>query len=559
MWLVCGNPTVNLGAVLVLDNQFCAGKFFVGGDVYLGNFHLDGIIKHFKGLHLTVGQHLKLHALRNGITVRGSHLGQSILASRQPFHVVRCIGRNPAVNFVAFFIGKRKFCAVKFFLGGKVFLGNLHLGNIILHNNGGIVQQFPVIPLPEQNVLGGQIVNLALLQRIAALVSFLNQAERNIIGQCVPIGGADLRQCVRFTEMQPGHAMRFIGGHPCGYDVAIHVLDSKCSAGQFFIVGKVALAYPHFRRLIGTSVIQHHDSLSVIGKSNLHRLLVDIIAERGAEFLDDVITAVGGGVLADAAAVILAANGNIAVKIGVAVCAGFGAGGDQFARCKQQFAVNAVNIISRVQVEYCTGKVFAGFAVNLVNADFGFFAVIVEFQGLLLGEIGVGILAAHDLKTLGRCSAIIFGNARGHNHIVQLGIPNESDIIAVRSADIAVRRFGFLDMVAAQRQGHADFANRAVMDYRQEIVGGLSAGRGKGGNIRAAVAGSDYGDYIALGIPERAVAIIVGLPILRINILGGCDGILRTGQRAGFIHEIAVFGFTGHPRVKCARFCFPAS
>ena len=472
---------------------------------------------------------------------------------------MRCIGRNPAVNFVAFFIGKRKFCAGKFFLGGKVFLGNLHLGNIIPHNNGGIVQQSPVIPLPEQNVLGGQIVNFALLQRIAALVSFLNQAERNIIGQCVPIGGADLRQCVRFTEMQPGHAMRFIGGHPCGYDVAIHVLDSKCSAGQFFIVGKVALAYPHFRRLIGTSVIQHHNSLSVIGESNLHRLLVDIIAERGAEFLDDVITAVGGGVLADAAAVILAANGNIAVKIGVAVCAGFGAGGDQFARCKQQFAVNAVNIISRVQVEYCTGKVFAGFAVNLVNADFGFFAVIVEFQGLLLDEIGVGILAAHDLKTLGRCSAIIFGNARGHNHIVQLGIPNESDIIAVRSADIAVRRFGFLDMVAAQRQGHADFANRAVMDYGQEIVGGLGAGRGKGGNVCAAVAGGDYGDHITLGIPERAVAIIVGLPILRINILGGGDGILRTGQRAGFIHEIAVFGFTGHPRVKCARFCFPAS
>ena len=472
---------------------------------------------------------------------------------------MRCIGRNPAVNFVAFFIGKRKFCAGKFFLGGKVFLGNLHLGNIIPHNNGGIVQQSPVIPLPEQNVLGGQIVNFALLQRIAALVSFLNQAERNIIGQCVPIGGADLRQCVRFTEMQPSHAMRFIGGHPCGYDVAIHVLDSKCSAGQFFIVGKVALAYPHFRRLIGTSVIQHHNSLSVIGESNLHRLLVDIIAERGAEFLDDVITAVGGGVLADAAAVILAANGNIAVKIGVAVCAGFGAGGDQFARCKQQFAVNAVNIISRVQVEYCTGKVFAGFAVNLVNADFGFFAVIVEFQGLLLDEICVGILAAHDLKTLGRCSAVNLGNARGHNHIVQFVIPCKGDIIAFSGADIAVRRLGFLNVVAAQRQGHTDFANRAVMDYGQEIVGGLGAGRGKGGNVCAAVAGGDYGDYIALGIPERAVAIIVGLPILRINILGGGDGVFRTGQRAGFIHKIAVLGLAGHPRVKCANFCFPAS
>ena len=237
MRFVCGNPTVNLGAVLVLDNQFCAGKFFVGGDVYLGNFHLDGIIKHFKGLHLTCGQYLKLHTLRNGITVRGSHLGQSILASRQPFHVVRCIGRNPAVNFVAFFIGKRKFCAGKFFLGGKVFLGNLHLGNIILHNNGGIVQQFPVIPLPEQNVLGGQIVNFALLQRIAVFIGFLNQAERNIIGQCVPISGADLRQCVRFTEMQPGHAMRLIGGYPCGYGIAVHILDSKGRTGQFLVVG----------------------------------------------------------------------------------------------------------------------------------------------------------------------------------------------------------------------------------------------------------------------------------------------------------------------------------
>ena len=359
--------------------------------------------------------------------------------------------------------------------------------------------------------------------------------------------------------MQPGHAMRLIGGHPCGYGIAVRILDSKGGAGQFLVVGKVTLAYPHFRRLIGTSVIQHHDSLSVIGKSNLHRLLVDIIAERGAEFLDDVITAVGGGVLADAAAVILAANGNIAVKIGVAVCAGFGAGGDQFARCKQQFAVNAVNIISRVQVEYCTGKVFAGFAVNLVNADFGFFAVIVEFQGLLLGEIGVGILAAHDLKTLGRCSAIIFGNARGHNHIVQLGIPNESDIIAFSGADIAVRRLGFLNVVAAQRQGHTDFANRAVMDYGQEIVGGLGAGRGKDGSIGGAVACGYHCHHIALGIPERAVAIIVGLPILRINILGGGDGVFRTGQRAGFIHKIAVLGLSGHPRVKCANFCFPAS
>ena len=97
------------------------------------------------------------------------------------------------------------------------------------------------------------------------------------------------------------------------------------------------------------------------------------------------------------------------------------------------------------------------------------------------------------------------------------------------------------------------------MDYGQEIVGGLGAGRGKGDNVCAAVSGGDYGDYITLGIPERAVAIIVGLPILCINILGGGDGVFRTDQRAGFIHEIAALGLAGHPRVKCANFCFPAS
>ena len=114
--------------------------------------------------------------------------------------------------------------------------------------------------------------------------------------------------------MQPGHAMRLIGGHPCGYGIAVRILDCKGGAGQFLVVGKVTFAYPHFRRLVGTGVIQHHNSLSIIGESDFHRLLVDVIAERGAEFLDDVITAVGGGVLADAAAVILAANRNNSVN-----------------------------------------------------------------------------------------------------------------------------------------------------------------------------------------------------------------------------------------------------
>ena len=173
--------------------------------------------------------------------------------------------------------------------------------------------------------------------------------------------------------------MRLIGGHPCGYGIAVHILDSKGRTGQFLIVGKVALAYPYFRRLVGTGVIQHHNSLSIIGESDFHRLLVDVIAERGAEFLDDILAAVGGGILVGAAAVLLTADGNIAGEVGVPVRIGFGAGSHQLTGGKNKATACIVNIIGGVQVEHCTGKVIAGFGVNLVYADFGLFAVIVEF------------------------------------------------------------------------------------------------------------------------------------------------------------------------------------
>ena len=114
-------------------------------------------------------------------------------------------------------------------------------------------------------------------------------------------------------------------------------------------------------------------------------------------------------------------------------------------------------------------------------------------------------------------------------------------------------------MVAAQRQGHTDFANRAVMDYGQEIIGRRRARRGKDGSVGSAVTCGYDCHHIALGVPERAVAVVIKLAILRVDILGCRDGVLGTGQRAGFIHKIAVLGLAGHPRVKCANFCFPAS
>ena len=113
-------------------------------------------------------------------------------------------------------------------------------------------------------------------------------------------------------------------------------------------------------------------------------------------------------------------------------------------------------------------------------------------------------------------------------------------------------------MIAAQRQGHADFTNRAVVDDGQEIISRRRARRGKDSSIGSAVTGADHCHHIALGIPEGAVAVVIQLAILRVDVLGCRDGVLGTGQRAGFIHEVAAFCFACHPRVNAARLRLPA-
>ena len=328
--------------------------------------------------------------------------------------------------------------------------------------------------------------------------------------------------------MQPGHAMRLIGGHPCGYGIAVRILDSKGGAGQFLIVGKVTFAYPHFRRLVGTGVIQHHNSLSIIGESDFHRLLVDVIAERGAEFLDDVITAVGGGVLADAAAVLLAADGNIAIEVGGAVRIGFGAGGYQLTGGKNKAAVRIVNVIGGVQVEHGTGKVFAAFQIGFVDADLCLFALVMEF------------------------------NSVSRNNFLRLVVPRKGHIKGYVRACIAIRRFRFRNVIAAQRQGHADLTDGAIVNNGQEIIGSRGARRGKHGSVGSAVACGYDCHHIALGVPEGAVTVVIQLAILRVDVLGCRDGILGTGQRAGFIHEVAAFCLAGHPRVNAVRLRLPA-
>ena len=83
-----------------------------------------------------------------------------------------------------------------------------------------------------------------------------------------------------------------------------------------------------------------------------------MVTQRGADFFDDILAAVGGGILVGAAAVLLAADGNIAIEVGVAFSIGFGAGGYQLTGCKNKVAVRIVNIIGGVQVKHAPARYF---------------------------------------------------------------------------------------------------------------------------------------------------------------------------------------------------------
>ena len=336
-------------------------------------------------------------------------------------------------------------------------------------------------------------------------------------------------------------------------------MNGQSGTGQFLIVGQIALAHPHFGRFVGAGALQNLHSLPIIGKGDFHRIFVDIVAQRGADFLGDVFAAVGGSVLVGAAAVLLAADGNIAIEVGGAVCIGFRAGGHQLTGGKNKAAVCIVNIIGGVQVKHGTGKIFAGFAVDLIHAHTGLFAVIIELEGLLLGKRGICIFAANHRENLFKSIIARLGNALCHDHIVQLVVPCKGNIVAVRSAHIAIRRLGFRNVIAAQRQGHADLTDGAVVDDRQEIIGGRRARGGKHGSVSSAVTGRNHRHHIALGVPESSVAVVIQLAILRVDVLGCRDGVLGTCQRASFVGEIAVLRFAGHPRVNAVRLRLPAS
>ena len=441
---------------------------------------------------------------------------------------MRFVGGYPAVNFLAVLVGNGQFSAGQFLHRGQILLGEFCLDGVIAHNHGCIVQQLPIIPRPEQQGLLGQIVDLGFLQVAAVLVHLLQQTEGNLIRQRVAIGGAGFGQGIGIAQVQPGHTVGRVGGHPAFYNISVRVFNAQSGTGQFLVVGQIALTHPHFGRLVGAGAFQNLHSLPVIGKGDFHRFFVDIVTQRGADFLDDILAAVGGGILVGAAAVLFAADGNIAGKVGVPVRIGFGAGGYQLTGCKNKAAVCIVNVIGGVQVKHSTGEILAAFQVGFVDADLCLFALVMEFDSVC------------------------------RNNFLRLVVPRKGHIKVCIRACIAIRRLGFRNVIAAQRQGHTDFTDGAVVDDAQEIIGSRGARRGKHGSIGGAVAGRNDCHHIALGVPEGAVAVVVKLAILRVDVLGCRDGILGTGQRAGFIGEIAILRFAGHPRVNAVRRRLPA-
>ena len=104
-------------------------------------------------------------------------------------------------------------------------------------------------------------------------------------------------------------------------------------------------------------------------------------------------------------------------------------------------------------------------------------------------------------------------------------------------------------MVAAQRQGNTDLANRAVVDDRQKVIGCLGTGRRKHSSVCTAITGGNNRYHVALSIPERAAAVGIQLAVLRVDVLGSRNGVFRTGQRAQRIGKVGI-GLAGHPGVN---------
>ena len=128
--------------------------------------------------------------------------------------------------------------------------------------------------------------------------------------------------------MQPRHTVRRIGRYPGVNDVVLCILDDQRRTGQFLVVCQISLTHPHFSRLVGAGIVQYLQHFAVIGEGEIHLCIIEIVSLRGAQLANKVIAAVGRGIQPFTLAVPLAADGNVAVEIGVAIRNSLGTGGN---------------------------------------------------------------------------------------------------------------------------------------------------------------------------------------------------------------------------------------
>ena len=545
------SPALHLLSLGIVNHQRGTGQFLPGGDVLLGNIHLDGVILHVDGLNFAGGQHGKINSVRDGIAQRCADFGQRVIACGQLLNVVGRGSRNPALHLLPLGIVNHQRGTGQLLPGGDVLLGNVHLDGIVFHHNGGIGQQCPIVPCPEQEIVRGEQIHIGLLQRAACLIGFLHQPEHHAVGKRIAVCGPGFGEGVGFAKVQPGDAVRCGGRNPFLHQIAVCIPDGERCPRQFFLVGQVPLGNKTFGGLVIAGYGQQLERLAVRYKDAVQFGFVHVVAQRCANLPDKVLSAVGGGIVRGAGAVQFSLNGQIYLKfsqpLGIRL-----RGCQQCARIEQQHTIIGIDGISGVQIEHRTCQPAAGFPVCLDGGGAGLLPLVAELQGLLLHQCGIGILAVRHLILPGDFLRAVPGDGFRHNDLVGLAVPCKGHIIAVGGPHISVGRFGFLNVVAAQRQSDAHFPNGAIVDHTQKVIGGLCASGGKADGIAGPVTGAYHGNHISRSIPESAVSESVLLAVLRVNILCGGDGVLGTRQRALLIAEIAALGLAGHAGVQDA-------
>lgn len=131
------------------------------------------------------------------------------------------------------------------------------------------------------------------------------------------------------------------------------------------------------------------------------------------------------------------------------------------------------------------------------------------------------ILAAHDLKTLGRCSAVNLGNARGHNHIVQFVIPCKGDIIQNALQGVAAAA-GLFKLFCFGQVGHKEERKARALQFQ---------------SVALAAGGYDFTDFhiafgnlvLAFGQSVISMDVVIGAVTGLVDLFTGCLSIVGKG------------------------------